>query len=421
MTRQAGGRRPRGSAASRDPYGIGPVTGYIGPIVAIVGLIVVGVVTLNLLQGQLPFLPAAVNGNGSGNGNGNGGQNGPPGTTAPSNVVVTPPDTTFIGSIVYAKAGNIWVQSGTDAKQLTDDGHDSMPAYSANGAWIYFIRVEIGAAKFPTEGNKQRSWYDLFTPALMRMRADGTDVKQLLKGRYVQGSSTWFYWLRQPTPSPDNRTIAVISDGPNPLQSDVVLQTFTPATKQLKSLNLPESTHLGHQDPAWRPDGKVLLYVKNSRDGTRGAPQIFRYDVATKRTRALTGPGYLAPAWSPDGRWIAATKTDAFDTNIAILDSAGTEVLRVTDDGESFSPVWSPAGDAVAFLHLTGTSVDLRMAKLDPSSGRWAVSAMVDLTKVSGLDGTSRPSWFVPADQRPATFPSPSGPSLAPASPSVAP
>ena len=420
MTRRTAGRRPRASAAFRDPYGIGPVGGYIGPLLAIAGLVVVAIVTLNLFQGQLPLASSAGNQNGTGNDPGDG----PAATTAPSNVVVTPPDTSFLGSIVYAKAGNIWVQSGTDAKQLTDDGHDSMPAYSANGAWIYFIRVEVTAAKFPTEGNKARSWYDLFTPVLMRMRADGSDVRRLLTGRYTQGNSTWFYWLRQPAPSPDNRTIALISDGPNPLQSDVIVQTFTPTSKELKSLNLPESQNLGHQDPAWRPDGKVLLYVRNGREGTRGAPQIFRYDLATKKTRVLTGPGYLAPAWSPDGRWIAATRTDAFDTNIVILDSAGTEVLRVTTDGASFSPVWSQAGDAIAFLHLTGTSVDLRMAKLDPSSGRWAVSATVDLTQVSGLDGTSRPSWFVPADQRPASIPSPTGASAAPtapASPSAAP
>ena len=43
-----------------------------------------------------------------------------------------------------------------------------------------------------------------------------------------------------------------------------------------------------------------------------------------------------------------------------ILDAAGKEVLRVTDDAHSFSPVWSPAGDAIAFLHLAGTIVDLK-------------------------------------------------------------
>jgi Periplasmic component of the Tol biopolymer transport system len=193
----------------------------------------------------------------------------------------------------------------------------------------------------------------------------------------------------------------VISDGPNPLQNDIVLHTFNIASKKLTSLNLPESLHLGHQDPAWRPDGRYLLYVKNGREATRGAPQIYRYELATKKTKALTGPGYLAPAYSPDGAWIAATKTDAFGTNIAILDQAGKEVLRVTDDDHSFSPIWSPAGNAVAFLHLEGTIVDLRMATLDRSTGNWTVAATVDLTKVSGLDGASRPSWFVPPSELP--------------------
>lgn len=417
MTRGPGPTRPRESRASRDPYGLGPVAGYIGPVLAVVALVLVAALTIQLLNGQLPFQPGAKTPDGG---------TGPDGvvpSAAPSNVVITPPDTVFDGSITYAKAGNIWIQTGTDVKQLTDSGHDSMPTFSIDGAWIYFIRIEVSVAKFPTDGNfnKGRSWYDLFTPVLMRMKPDGTGAKRLLTGRYKSGNSTWFYWLRQPTPSPDGRTVSVISDGPNPLQSDLVLKSFSLATKRLTSFNLPESLSLGHQDPAWRRDGRYLLYVRNGRDGTRGAPQIFRYDTTTRKTRALTGPGYLAPSWSPDGKFIAATKTDAFGTDIAILDAAGTEVLRVTDDDHSFSPVWSPAGDAIAFLHLSGTSVDLHLVKIDASSGRWAVTSTVDLTTVSGLDGASRPSWFIPGVAQPTVSPSP-GTSAAPSgSASIAP
>jgi Tol biopolymer transport system component len=208
--------------------------------------------------------------------------------------------------------------------------------------------------------------------------------------------------MREPTPTPDGKGVMVISDGPNPLQSDVVLKRFDIATKKLTSLNLPESGALGHQDPAWRPDGKILLYVRNGRDGARGAPQIFKYDPSTKKSSALTGPGYIAPAYSPDGRFIAATKTDSFGTDVAILDGSGKEVLRVTNDHHSFSPVWSPAGDAVAYLHLAGTIVDLKLAQLDAATGNWAVTKTIDLTKVSGLDGASRPSWFTPASDLPA-------------------
>jgi hypothetical protein len=374
---------PRGRA--RDPYGIGPVSGFVAPLIAVVGLVVVAAVTLSLLSGQIPFVHSVTPGN---DGVGPIVQ-----TPAPSNRVIVPPKVVFPGSIVYAKAGNIWLQIGTDAHQITAGGTDSMPTFSADGRWIYFIRIVESTAKFPTGGYQNRSWYDLETPVLWRIKPDGSGGQALLTGTYRQGSSTWFYWLRQPVPSPDGKTVAVVSDGPNPLQSDIVLHTYTLATKKLVSLRLPESLALGHQDPAWSPDGRFLLYVKNARELTRGAPQVYRYEVATKKTKALTGPGYIAPSYSPDGTWIAATKTDAFGTDIAILDATGNEVLRVTDDAHSFSPVWSPSGNALAFLHLDGTIVDLHMATLDDATGRWTVSATTDLTEVSGLDGASRPSW----------------------------
>jgi dipeptidyl aminopeptidase/acylaminoacyl peptidase len=148
--------------------------------------------------------------------------------------------------------------------------------------------------------------------------------------------------------------------------------------------------------------------VRNGRQLTSGAPQIYRYDPKSKKSSAVTGPGYLAPSFSPDGKYIAATKTDAFGSDVVILDGAGKELLRVSDDDHSFSPAWSPAGNAVAFLHLQGTIVDLKMAQLDASTGRWTVTKTIDLTKVSGLDGASRPTWFVPASEMPAPTPGPS-------------
>jgi Tol biopolymer transport system component len=394
--RTSGGRAraPRGRS-SRDPYGIGPVTNLIWPGLALVALVVIAILTLNLLNGQLPFTRSS-------SGGGTGGGGGPAVTAAPSGVVITPPETTFPGSIAYAKAGNIWVQTGKDVRQVTNAGTDSMPAFTADGQWIYFIRVTEGRGKFPSGGGGRRAWYDLSTPALMRVKADGSASERLLIGRYRLGGSTWFTWMREPTPSRDGKTVLLVTDGPNPLQSDVVLKSYDVGAKKLTSLNLPESSSLGHQDPAWRPDGKLLLYVKNGRDGSRGAPQLYRYDPRTKKTAAFTGPGYIAPSFSPDGAFVAATHTDSFGTDISILDGAGKEVLRVTSDHHAFSPVWSPAGNAVAFLHLSGTIVDLQMATLDASSGNWAVTKTINLTEVSGLDGASRPSWFVAGADLPA-------------------
>ena len=386
MTRRPGATRSRAPRAPRDPYGIGPVAGYVGPFLAFGALVLIAALTLSLFNGQVPLVRQVTPG-GSGD----------PGvivTPAPSGVVITEPKAAFPGSIVYAKTGNIWIQTGTDVRQLTDTGRDSMPTVSFDAQWIYFIRIQEGYGKFPAGGYLQRSWYDLDTPSLYRMKTDGSAAEKLLTGKFVQAGSTWFYWLRQPVPSPDGKTVTVISDGPNPLQSDIVLHAFNLGTKKLTSMNVPESFALGHQDPAWRPDGRFLLYVKNGRGLSGGAPQIYRYDPPTKKARPLSGPGFIEPAYSPDGKWIAATRTDAFGTDIAILDGNGKEVLRVTDDGHSFGPTWSPAGNAVAFLHLAGTIVDLKMATLDASTGRWSVKETVDLTKVSGLDAASRPSWF---------------------------
>ena len=125
--------------------------------------------------------------------------------------------------------------------------------------------------------------------------------------------------------------------------------------------DVTEIPPLGHQDPAWRPDGKQLFYVRNGREGAKGAPIIYRWDVAKKTSPAVTGPGYLEPSFSPDGKYIAATRINAFGSDVVILDAVrGRELLRLTTDGASWAPTWSPKGDAIAFFHIDGQIVDLK-------------------------------------------------------------
>jgi len=98
-------------------------------------------------------------------------------------------------------------------------------------------------------------------------------------------------------------------------------------------------------------------------------------------------------------------------TDVVVLDArTGTELLRVTNDGRSWSPTWSPRGDAIAFLHVERQIVDLRMVELDGVAPNWRLGPVLDLTKVSGLDGASRPDWFIP----PAELPPSPPPSVAP-------
>lgn len=398
---------------SDDPYGLGSVRTLAAPVLSVIGLLLVAFVTLGVMNGQVPFVGGKSGSNGNGKGPGTGGEQR---TAAPSNVVIVP-EVTFQGSIVYAKAGNVWVQTGKDVRQLTSSGGDSMPSWSPDGQWIYYIRAKDADGLWPVRGAATK--YLLSVPDLMRVRADGSaEPERLATGKFKQGRYSWSYWMRQPVLSPDGQTIAMVTDAPNPESSNVVLQFFDTTSKKIRRAGVAETGVLGHQDPEWRSDGRYLLYVKNGRDGTRGTPVIIRYDTTTKKTKAISAPGYSNPSYSPDGRYIAATKTSSLGTDVVILDgSNGRELLRLTNDDASWGPTWSPAGDGIAFLHLEGQTVDLQLARLDGVAPAWTIKETIPLTEVSGLDANSRPDWFIPANELPPPTPAPT---LAP-TPSAAP
>ncbi len=257
------------------------------------------------------------------------------------------------GSLVYVKAGNLWIQSGNTARQLTNTGRDSQPTWSPDGNWVYFIETRETPGRFPAEGSVKR--YDLQYPILTRIHPDGTGREAILSGLYKTGPAnayTWFWFILDPAVSPDGTRVAVVSDGPDPTRSDPVLQFVDLKTRHLMSPGLPENPPLGHQDPAWRPDGRSILYVVNARNGNAGAPAIWRYNFATKTNTPFTLAGYTGPAWSPDGRYVAAVRTTSLGTDVVVLDAKGAELARVTTDGRSSGPTWSPDGTQLAFLRL---------------------------------------------------------------------
>jgi Tol biopolymer transport system component len=396
----------RRAARAHDPYGLMPDRSWLAPGLSVVGLLIVAWLTLSVMNGSVPFLGGAGNVGGISSR-----------TPAPSNVVVVP-EVSFPGAIVYAKAGNIWVQQGSDVRQLTTGGRDSMPAWAPDGRSVYFIRSTEEQGLWPAQGTNRH--YRMNVPALMRVDIDGPgEAVALLTGRIRRDDRSWFYWIRQPDLSANGTTIAMISDGPDPSERNAVLQFYDLTTEERSVPDVPENQPLGHQDPSWRSDGRYLLYVANGRSGARGAPVIYRWSVADSEAIPITGPGYLEPRFSPDGKYIVATRTSAFGNDVVVLEAAhGRELLRITDDGRSWAPVWSPAGDAIAFLHSEGMIVDLRMATLTGTGPNWTVEETVDLTEVSGLDGASRPDWYVPPEDIPAT---PPPPTASPASGSTAP
>ncbi|HXG26470.1 MAG TPA: hypothetical protein VNL94_06420 [Candidatus Binatia bacterium] len=378
-------RAPRPAGGSRLPIDL-------GTLLSIAGLVLIGAVTLSLLGGNLPSLPGGPDG-----------PDGPIRTPTPSNIVITPtdPPIDIPGSLLYEKDGNIWIQQGDVARQLTSSGSDSMPAWSPDGTQIYFVRTRREEGRWPSGGFTRT--YHLEVPTLFRIAADGTgEPEALLTGRVRQGNLRWSYFIREPAVSPDGSTVALITDGPDPTRSDIVVKFLDLASGELRNPNLPQSRSLGHQDPTWSSDGRFLLYVQNDREGARGVPSIRRYNPANGRSVAITSGGYADPSWSRDGRWIAATRTSNVGTDVVILDARnGIEVLVVTRDGQSFNPIWSPRGDQLAFYKVTHGVVDLFVVQLEGTAPDWTMQGPIALTISAGLDAASRPAWFVPADQLP--------------------
>lgn len=406
MTRSKRPDRPRAARppGARDPYGLMPSGVPIAAILSIVGLFLVGIVTFAVASGSIPLLGSGGTANGTN----------APGTTddpkvlktpTPSNVVVVPteePGITVPGTIVYVKDGNIWLQSDGAASQLTTGGDDAQPSFSKDGSVVYFVRTRKVDGAWSVDGSVRK--YHMDVPSIMKVATAGGSVSKVFDGLVdPAGRLKWMGFMEGPVVSPNGATIAMASDLPDPSRSDVTLKLLNLKSKKITDTKQDQVAPLGHQDPAWSPDGKRVAYVRADRDGAKGIPRIYVYTLETGKARAVTTTGYLHPAFSPDGKYIAATKTSAFGTDVVILDgSSGAELLKLSSDGDSWGPAWSPAGDQIAFLHISGQVVDLRLVQLEGSAPTWTAGKTIDLTSNAGLDSVSRPHWFIPADQMPA-------------------
>ena len=404
MRRQGGGRSsPRAAPGSVPSFGARAVGGlraqeaWLAPGLAVAGLVVVAVLTASLFGGRVPLgsLPGLV---------------ATPRPTPDPVIVVPAKKTNVLGTVLFVKGGNVWAASGTDVRQLSSTTTDSSPAWTSDGEWIYLIETRTREdVRFPYQGSPSR--YTLHYPVIVRMHADGGGREDVADSLYRTGTGrryTYHVWYLQPAPDPNGGRIALVSDGPNPVGRDPIIQFMPAEGGKLTSLGLPFTVQLGLADPTWRPDGLAIAYTRYDRSGFEPAHRIGIYDVKTKKVKALTGAGYSQPAWSPDGRYLAAVRWVQFKRDVVILDArTGAEVTALTDDGASWAPAWSPAGDAIIFLTASGPDIDLEMALLVRSGSLFVVADRQPVTDHSLLDGSSRPSWYVPPAQLPSPTPAP--------------
>lgn len=385
---------------------------HVTAALCLVGLIGSGAVTYSLIRNPIPIAgkvaPAATAEPAAGRT-----QEDIAGTPAPSNVVITNKQIDVPGSIVYAKSGNLFVQSGTGVVQIThskDGSQASQPTWSSDGQWIYYIDTRITSGTWGNPDNGGVSPFRLTYPVLCRVHADGSGEADLVSGILKAGKMRTFFWMRHPSISPDGSTAAVISDGPTaPGVKDNLLSFISLRTGAFLSTPYLREMHpFGHSEPAYSPDGKSVAYVMEGRDGADPAPSIWIYDVAARSARLLVR-GYRGPEWSPDGKYLAVAKVSGVKLDVAILDaSTGGQVGQVTSDGRSWAPVWSPSGDRLAYMHLTGSIVDLYLADVVRSGAAFTFGSPERLTEYSGLDGSSPAAWSAAGSGAPSPSVAPS-------------
>jgi Tol biopolymer transport system component len=216
---------------------------------------------------------------------------------------------------------DIWVMNadGSARRQLTrNDTYEYDPDWSPDGRQIAFER---------NDGIHDEEIYVI--------SADGTGERQLTSNDVNDYSPSW---------SPDGRQIAFASDRDGDRRDIYVMNADGTDQGSLTR------TRAGGDRPDWEPNGERIVFECGDADLC-----VMSADGGGFRRLARSMAGQmLAPAWSKDGRTIAFVRA-AFPIrdfpygDIYVMNADGSMEQRLTRDGISGNPSWSPRDRTIAF------------------------------------------------------------------------
>lgn len=184
--------------------------------------------------------------------------------------------------------------------------------------------------------------------------------------------SSWTVPLQSPAISPDGQRVAVsVASG---VQSHVWLKSIRGgAATQLTT----EKTAV---EVAWRPDGRAVSFISGARNANVG--DIYETLVSgegNSRRIAVRNGELSEQTWTPDGRILARTTTPAAgagDLYVSRAPGDTTLVPVITTPHSEYSPSLSPDGKWMAFTSNETRRLEVFVTRTDnPSAGKWPVSA----------------------------------------------
>ncbi|MBA2396560.1 MAG: PD40 domain-containing protein [Ktedonobacteraceae bacterium] len=352
----------------------------------------------------------------------------------------------FKGKIYFTLNHNLYVLDGTRTPHQLTSGITAVdPAVSPDGKWIAF------SAHYANYSN------------LVYMPANGGPPLRTVIGGggnfYIAAGdgTNNYYWLAQPTWSPDSKNLLFLSDlqkqfywkslgAPfnNAYFSDLQIFSLPIGQPPLTANQVTTTTQAvayasfgdgGDRDPVYRPhhnDQIVFTHYQYDPTGTQQIIQIFLEnpnaiannpgvyspvaDPAIPLTPANTNQQSMEPAFSPDGNSIAYIRRQSSvsmglyvmpvannvtqDPNNTTVEKQALQPFNKSAlllAGQYISdPVWSPDGKQIAYLAYNNNVFDIWLANVHvDKTGKYQMTGSpIQLTSANGqLDGDSRPFW----------------------------
>ncbi len=102
--------------------------------------------------------------------------------------------------------------------------------------------------------------------------------------------------------------------------------------------------------PSWSPDGMHIAFSSDR----EGEESIYIMDFMGDNIRRLTENYDYSASWSPDGKQIVfASEINPAEAHLYIVNTDGSDLSVLLEDGSHFFPDWSPVGNQIAFTSVT--------------------------------------------------------------------